>query len=275
MFRSIGYALAIGVGAGGVAAADPIAVNDVDVQVDLDAAAYNALDYWPQIESDLEAAIAAKAASLPGEVPYDVAVNIESISLNGSGLLTGEGEFNHMGGWVRAYPVGSPAAARAWPIALVASTEAPTFTGPDVILIPPAESEFYVALVDAFASAAIETLGNIDSDEVVPGSPTASSEPSLDSGEAGAGADAGTDAGTDAAAGTETDAGTEAGADAGTETDTGADTGAGTDTGSGGTTTTGEADAGAEVDASAGTESGGGETDATGGTTGGASATGN
>lgn len=243
MFRTIGCVFVIGASAGFAASADPIAVNEVDVQVDLDAAEYNALDYWPQIESDLKAAIAERAATLPGQEPYDVSVTVESISLNGSGLLTGEGEFNHIDGWIRAYPTGNPAAATAWPIALVASTEAPTFIGPDVILIPPAESEFYVALIDAFASEAAAILGNIDSDDVVPGSSAESSAPSLDAGEAGAGTEVEGDAGAGSA--------TEGGADADTNGTAGADADSTAQTGAGTAAGTGATDAdGAEADTS-------------------------
>ncbi len=195
--------------------AGPIRISTIDVQTDLAALEYNALDYWPEIEIDLRNAIAAKTADLQGDVAYDVNVRIDAISLNGSGLLTGDGEFNHLRGELRAYPEGNPVQQYSYPIEMAATTDDAGFIAPDAIVLPPLEGEFYAALVDAFAAQAATYLAAIDSDGPIPATPAATSDG--DSGSDTAAPEAAPD---DSDPGVEdTDAETDAGTDADADSD--------------------------------------------------------
>jgi hypothetical protein len=171
--RLLGTAMILGLSSVLAATADPIRITTIEVETELSAMEYNALDYWPEIETDLRNSLAEKVADFPGEEPYEVNVSLEVVSLSGSGLLTGAGEFNHMRGWVRAHPEGNPMAQHAFLVEVVATTETPTFIVPDpmaqVIVIPPAEGEFYDAMIDAFAAEAAAQLAQIDSAGPVPG----------------------------------------------------------------------------------------------------------
>ncbi len=243
MIRTFSSAIVLAALPALVAQADPIRIDEIRVTTDLEAMEYNALDYWPEMQADIQNAIAQKVADFPGEVVYDVDVTIDAVSLNGSGLLNGEGEFNHLRGWVRAYPDGYPAAPQTFSVEMVATTDEPAFVSGPVVIVPPAEGEFYAALVDAFAAEAAAQLALIDSDAVVPGMPsdngTAVPEAGADAetdattgAEADAGGDADADAGAeaDAGAGAEADAGTDAGTGAESGADTGADAGDGSET---------------------------------------------
>lgn len=175
MTRILGTATVLAMTTAFAVQADQIRISNIDVQTDLTAMEFNALDYWPEIELDLRNAIAAKTADLQGDVAYDVNVRIDAISLNGSGLLTGDGEFNHLRGELRAYPECNPVQQYSYPIEMVATTDEIDFVTPETIVLPPLEGEFYAALVDAFAEQAATYLAAIDSDGPIPATPAATS----------------------------------------------------------------------------------------------------
>ncbi len=160
-----GFALAGAIAASTVYAEDGNMLKKVEVKAELgDVKDANALDYWPTIESDLAKVIEAEAGSNVSEDGYDVIVSLKEVSLSGSTLLTGEGEFNTLSGWVYFIPNGEQVAQDEQDIIIKAVT-APV---PDdaIGVIVPGKPVFYEAMLDGFASSAIKRLNELDSTPV-------------------------------------------------------------------------------------------------------------
>ncbi|RKF14867.1 hypothetical protein D6850_08325 [Roseovarius spongiae] len=162
----LGGAIAL---AGGVAAADPLAVSDVEVRTDLtDFENSNALDYWPELAADLGAAITERV-NLTGKAEHpSITVEVTEIAVDGSTILPESGEFNQLVGVVIGEPgestIEKPEKASDQPQPFVNvpvilhATEGEATGGPDVIVIPPSQDDFYHAMLDAFADIVVEKV---------------------------------------------------------------------------------------------------------------------
>ncbi len=145
------------IGLAGVASAAPKTVAEVDVIVEFeDAENANAQKFWPAIETDLETIFAAKAAPFHSDDGYDVKVRLTQVSLSGSEILTGEGEFNHLEGWVYVREQGEPEAVDSFKVIIDAKTgsvgiEEGMITLPDL-------QDFYVALLNGFVDKSYEEI---------------------------------------------------------------------------------------------------------------------
>ncbi len=161
-----GFALAGAIAASTVAfAEDGNMLKKVEVKAELDdMKGANALEYWPTIESDLAKVIEAEAGSKVSEEGYDVVVSLKEVSLSGSELLTGEGEFNTLSGWVYFIPSGEQVAQDQQDIIIKAVT-APV---PDdaIAVVVPGKPVFYQAMLDGFAISTIDRLNALDSTPV-------------------------------------------------------------------------------------------------------------
>ena len=75
---ALGGALAAAT-AGAAFAQDTALIAEADVKVELDDVNANALDYWPDIEKDLEAKLAEKIAPIYSGDGYDITVSLSEI----------------------------------------------------------------------------------------------------------------------------------------------------------------------------------------------------
>lgn len=131
-------------------------ISNADVVVELDDVNANALDYWPTIEADLEAKLVEKIEPFYSGDGYEVKVSLSEISVDGSALLDGEGEFNTLKGWVYIREQGNPDPVESVGLSLEARTGE---ADPDaVIVIPPAKDKFYDTLLNRFAERTVEEV---------------------------------------------------------------------------------------------------------------------
>lgn len=162
MIFAAGFAVAGAIAASTVAfAQEQNTIDEVEVKADLgDVNKSNALDYWPSIEEDLEAAIKASAGPLVSNEGYDVTVQLKEISLSGSKLLSDSGEFNRIDGWVYFRPEEGGAAENQHNIIIDAKTgDVPTGA---IAVIVPGKPEFYNAMLVGFADATLNRLEALD-----------------------------------------------------------------------------------------------------------------
>lgn len=135
-------------------------INEADVIVELeDAENANALEYWPQIETDLEEVMAAYIAPLHSDDGYDVKVRLTEVSLSGSKILEGEGEFNHMEGWVYVREQGDPSVVDSFNIVIDAKTQSAGIA--DGMIVIPGMDDFYVALLNGFADKSVKLIKDL------------------------------------------------------------------------------------------------------------------
>lgn len=145
----------------GAAYADGNMINDADVIVELeDAENANALEYWPQIETDLETVMAAYIAPVHSGEGYDVKVRLTEVSLSGSKKLAGKGEFNHMEGWVYVREQGNPSVVDSFKVIIDAETRTEDLKPGDFVILPDMDA-FYIALLNGFADKSVRLIGEI------------------------------------------------------------------------------------------------------------------
>lgn len=141
--------------------AEQVAVAAVEVAAELsDVNNKKALEYYPDIGVDLQAAITEELSPLTGEDGYTVKVRVDTISLDGQPLRDDKG-FNRLEGWVYVYP---PAAKEQ-----AASADATDSTPQEEFNIQldatamgygiqPGSDDFYRAMVLAFAQSTGEKV---------------------------------------------------------------------------------------------------------------------
>lgn len=157
-----GFAFSASLAAATVAFAEEGTLSKVEVFAEIeDAQNSNALEFWPQIEADLETVINAMARNRMTDDGLEMTVRISEISLSGSELLTGEGEFNRLEGWVYFREPGDPAPVHQKEIFIDAETGAIDLSGVEsdfVIVKMPEMPAFYTALLVGFSDVAIDQL---------------------------------------------------------------------------------------------------------------------
>lgn len=166
--RTTAIALAT-VATAAMAQANTITVAEIDVKSDLsDFANSNALEYWPDIEKDLNEALMKHVEYKDEPFGDRLVVKISDVSLNGNPMLPQTGEFNRLEGAVVLYDYAEPSrngdendttikAIHSFPLSISAvagDTAVPAAT----IVIPPSKDDFYTALVEGFALAAVDNL---------------------------------------------------------------------------------------------------------------------
>lgn len=166
MTRTVLFAAGLAI-AGSLAAstavfADP-KIDEIKVEAELeDVAGANALEYWPELESDLEDAIAFRAGSMRADNGYDITVRVREITMSGSKVLTGEGEFNHLEGIAYFRAPDNPVPVEQVTIILDARTGEIPVLEDGATLILPGTPVFYAALLDAFAINTVEAVSELD-----------------------------------------------------------------------------------------------------------------
>jgi hypothetical protein len=139
---------------------EAVPIGDISVAVELDAVDANALDRWPEIGPDLEAAIRQAAAPYLADNGRNVSVVLNEVSLGGAPVLGESGEFNRLGGWVYVRDDLAQPPILSREIAFQADSFIPGGTTEFVIV--PGRPDFYNALVSVFAMRVIEEVEGAD-----------------------------------------------------------------------------------------------------------------
>ena len=86
---------------------------------------------------------------------------VAEVSLSGSRMLTGEGEFKRMAGWIYVYDDISKPPLDQFSVNLDAVTATATNLPENAVVMPPAKADFYETLIDAFAERAAAGIADI------------------------------------------------------------------------------------------------------------------
>ncbi|WP_136635345.1 hypothetical protein [Pseudooceanicola onchidii] len=138
----------------------PFPVGEIATETNFDSMKNpNALDYYPEVAADINAAISERAKVDPGmgERPVDLEVRILSMRLNDDPVLTGDGAFNMLEGLVTVEDSANGKTVISQPILLNAEEmEVPYLS------VSPENRDFYNAMVLAFADRAVEIANSVD-----------------------------------------------------------------------------------------------------------------
>lgn len=146
-----------------MAMAEDLKIAEIEVKSELaDVTDSNALQFWPEIESDLKTAVEAALVPMLDENGDDVVVSLSEVSLSGSAVLGDAGEFNQMRGWVYVFGDDRSAPKHSFEVILSAQSAAVGSVPENTIIIPVSDADFYNVLIAAFATSTAEKLGEID-----------------------------------------------------------------------------------------------------------------
>lgn len=160
-----GTALAVTpVAAGGLLAAEPM-ISDIDVSADFSAVDdANALEFWPDLEADLEAALAEELSGRMADDGGRLQVIVNDVSVDGSAILTGDGTFNSISGGVFLYPEEAAGDGAETPfttsVTVVGVPDMPDSVsdeGPDFLILP-SDATVYDVMLEKFAEVVLERL---------------------------------------------------------------------------------------------------------------------
>ncbi|MBK0328592.1 hypothetical protein I5535_14980 [Rhodobacteraceae bacterium F11138] len=156
--RSFAAASIVSICAAFGANAEEAVVKEVTAKVGIESTQdANVLDYYPQMQADLEAAIRERVPVADDPAGYVVDVILQDVSLNGDSMLPSSMEFNQMEGVVTITSPATNATPQTVPINLRAM--AADGTAPEgFIVVPPSEADFYRALIASFADAVADEL---------------------------------------------------------------------------------------------------------------------
>lgn len=142
------------------ATAQDVSVADIDVTVELgDVENANALDYWPSIEADMEKVMTDRVSAFYAPDGVDIDVSVTEVSLSGSKLLSDDGEFNTLQGWVYVRDENNGNLLDTFHINLRAETGMVGWQDGAVKL--PEMQAFYDTLIEAFAEKTVEGVKDI------------------------------------------------------------------------------------------------------------------
>ncbi len=116
----------------------------------------NAMTYYPEMEADLQQAIAERVPLSDEPNGYVVQVSLDKVALNGETMLPESREFNTMQGTILITSPLTDTAPRSYPVNLQAESAGPAPEG--FVTINPGPDEFYVAMIVAFADVVAERL---------------------------------------------------------------------------------------------------------------------
>ncbi|MCX7644967.1 MAG: hypothetical protein N2Z62_06685 [Rhodobacteraceae bacterium] len=140
-------------------------ISDIGVSADFSAAqGANALDFWPDLETDLEARLARELADRMGSDGARLQVIVNDVSVDGSAILTADGAFNSLSGGVFLYPAPEADGTQQTPfttsVTVVGVPDLPAEipAGGPTYLILPSDATVYDVMLDRFAEVVSERL---------------------------------------------------------------------------------------------------------------------
>ena len=159
MKRFMTLVTATAIGFGSTAIAQDNMVKTLRVSVSPDAEDANVEVIWPDLESDLQAVMDAKFASLRADQGVDVNVKIIEVSVDGSQILTENEEFNHLEGWVFVRDAADAGGTNPTKVVIDAKTGA-VYKDPEGMVVIPDAELFYAAMLNGFADKALDVVEN-------------------------------------------------------------------------------------------------------------------
>lgn len=147
-------------------AADP-EVAEIDVVVQFSNVDSNALQFYPDLETDLESRLADTLAPFRDDDGGRLMVFITGVTVDGSEILTTSGAFNGLNGGVQYYPRNpdqsgdaSAVTPKTTDIRVVAVPDMPATVDPlgPAYLILPSDATVYDVMINRFAEVVAERL---------------------------------------------------------------------------------------------------------------------
>lgn len=155
--RTSAIAAALAMTAPFMLSAEEASVKEITVTAEpATAEGMNAMTYYPQMEADLQQAIAERVPVTDEPNGYDVHVSLDKVALNGETMLPESQEFNTMQGTVLLTSPQTDASPRSYPVNIQASSAGPAPEG--FVTIEPGPNEFYSAMIAAFADIVAQDL---------------------------------------------------------------------------------------------------------------------
>lgn len=157
LLRSSAIAAALAMTAPFMLSAEEAAVKEITVTAEpATAEGMNAMMYYPQMEADLQQAIAERVPVSDAPNAYVVRVSLDKVALNGETMLPESQEFNTMQGTIVITSPQTNAAPLSYPVNLQAGSAGPAPEG--FVTIEPGPDEFYAAMITAFADIVAKDL---------------------------------------------------------------------------------------------------------------------
>lgn len=158
LFRSTALAAALAIGAPAALLAAEATVKEITVSAEpMTAEGMNAMNYYPEMESDLQQAISQRVPISDDPSGYDIKVTLDKVALDDVTMLPETREFNTMQGTIFISSSQTDTAPRSHPVNLYGTTSgAPAPEG--FVAISPAPEDFYRAMIVAFADIVADEL---------------------------------------------------------------------------------------------------------------------
>lgn len=119
----------------------------------------NAMQYYPQIETDVQRLIAERL-SLTGDAGDPmIDVEIKGVLLDGDSVLPDSAEFNELRATINYTDDNGEINAEAYPVWIKASTAETPMDG--VIYLAPGQDDFYIAMISTLADTVVENIPEI------------------------------------------------------------------------------------------------------------------
>ncbi len=155
--------------AGAVSAQDAVKVSKIDVAASYSAAQdSNAADVFPEIATDIQAAIAERVPTSSDAADPMVRVDIRKVALDGDTMMVPDSaEFNELEGVVDISSENGTLGDLSFPINIAAYT-AERAVPEGYVAVAPSDTDFYNAMISGFADTVAERLANMNTggDEV-------------------------------------------------------------------------------------------------------------
>ena len=140
-------------------------IDDIDVEADLSSARNAlALDRWPNLVTDLNAALAQTFSDVSSDDGYDLRVTVVSISLDGAVAMGDDEMFNTLKGKIGIYD--DTRIVATVPLRVVATVDEDVAAEPGTILVGPSTDDVYTAMIAAFATATEDRVNGAELREI-------------------------------------------------------------------------------------------------------------
>lgn len=146
---------------GGAIAGEIDGVSEIRVTTSYDAAQdSNAAEYFPEIATDVQVAIAKLIPSSDNAADPIIRVDLRKVALDGDTILPDSTEFNQLEGVV-AIDTNSGEGGQSFKVNIVAATDM-SAVPEGFVGIAPSADDFYKAMIDGFALNVAERYGTVN-----------------------------------------------------------------------------------------------------------------
>ncbi len=144
------------------AAQEQVEFSDINVEASMSAATNsNALQVFPEIEADLQTAIASRVLTSDDASDPTIRIDIRQISLNGNPMLVGSNDFNEIQGVVDISDPNNDIGGQSFPVN-IAAYAADQAIPEGYVVIAPSQSDFYTAMINGFADSVVAEVEKLN-----------------------------------------------------------------------------------------------------------------